>query len=323
MLLIVGWLVSVYDSSQRLGTAVCQLHVRPTKIQLSESVEAILTIEGPAPVEVELPEPLVDSPAWHVEIGRPEVAATAEGRERWRQSFRLIPLQSGDVPLVFRPIGFRTGHEVRLRSLRWSSISIRVATDVSAPDLSAARPLRGFEPLPPAEKRWVTWFWPVAVMVALVGLCALLLYRYFRWRPKVEITAEQRALFALGSVNRTLPAAAVAAEVADVVRRFLVDQHGIDAVRLTTDEVIQAMRQARRFPDECIAAVKRLLGRCDVTKFAGREWEQAIGAELIQEGERLIRWIAQEFPTNQGTESGKIASSPGDFSAEVKGVNQG
>lgn len=323
LLLIIGWLVSTHEASQRVGKAVCRLQVRPTSIQLSESVEATLMIEGPSPIEVELPEPLVDSPAWRVEIGRVDVVATVEGGERWRQSFRLIPLQSGELPLVFRPIGLRTGHEVRHRTLRWDSISIRVATELSAPDLSSARPLRGFEPLPPVEKRWAIWLWPVVVVVGLAGLCALLLSRYFPRRPKVEITAEQQALLALGAVNRSLRAEAVAAGVAEIVRRYLVDRHGIDAVRLTTDEVILAMRHAGRFPEESIAAVERLLRRCDVTKFAGREWEPAIGTELLREGERLIRWMAQELPTNQGAESGKIASSPGDFSAEVKGVNQG
>lgn len=322
VLLIVGPIASAHEATQQVGAAVCRLHVRPTVISLSDGVEATLTIEGPAPVEIELPGRLVDSPAWRVEIGRSEVLATTEGRELWRQSIRLIPLQSGELPLTFRPIAFRTSHEVRLRTLRWGSVSIRVSTDIATPDLSSARPLRSSEPLPQADHSWPTWFWVIVVVLVLLACLVFALHRR-RQRPMVTITVEQRALLSLQALDRNLRVESVARDVADVVRRYLGDRYEIAAPNLTTEEVIQVLGNSGRIHPDWTKAVERLLRRCDLAKFAGREWNSVTAIELIQEGEQLIRWMAQEMSVGQMAESRKIASSPGDFSAEVKGVNQG
>src|SRR5579864_7999790 len=98
---------------QRLGDAVCRLESDRTEVALSGELRITLSIEGPAPIEVDSPRLLSQSPDWRVRAGLPKTMSLPSGRERWEQSFQLAPYQAGNVALPFEPVRFRMQNELR------------------------------------------------------------------------------------------------------------------------------------------------------------------------------------------------------------------
>ncbi len=301
---LVAALLMGEDATQQLGAALCRLHFSSTAIALSESIELTLTIEGPAPVEVDRTDRFIDSASWRVLAEPPVVRATVEGREQWSQTFRLMPLETGETRLSFQPLALRTGSEVKERTLRWAPVSIRVSTVISVADLSAARPLRGFEPLasPDESSTRGRGVWVLAISVVGLVLLTGWVYRLGRRRRlrQTEPTAEQRALRALEAAAACPSAETGAQMVADAVRRFLQEQFGISATCQTTTEIVQEMTRDPRVSKEVATATEHLLRDCDQKRFAGRRWESSPVEDLVREGRRLIEAMAEDRKAGEG-----------------------
>src|SRR5262245_4017833 len=173
-------------SEQQLGDAVGRVEVDRAEVALSGEVLVTLSVEGPAPVEVEPPRPVTQSPDWRVRPGSPKTVALPNGRERWEQSFRLEPFQAGRVALPLEPLRYRTRHELRDWTLTWPPLEVRVTTGVAEPNLTQAHTVTGIDELPPPPPSAFPWV-PVAAaggLTAAVGLVgATLLLRRRATKP--------------------------------------------------------------------------------------------------------------------------------------------
>src|SRR5438876_5084469 len=74
---------------------VCRLIVDAAQMALSAELRVTVSVEGPSPVEVEVPRPITTSPDWRVNPLPPKTTALPGGWERWEQTFRLEPFQVG------------------------------------------------------------------------------------------------------------------------------------------------------------------------------------------------------------------------------------
>src|SRR5947207_1647528 len=90
---------SPVDVEQRHGRAVCRLSIDRSEVELSGELRVVISIQGPAPIEVDLPRPLTATTDWQVGTSPPQTVSLGEGVERWQQSFRFKPFQTGHVPL--------------------------------------------------------------------------------------------------------------------------------------------------------------------------------------------------------------------------------
>jgi Domain of unknown function (DUF4381) len=259
-----------FVQEQRLGEAVCRLQLETTDVSLSAHLRLTISVEGPAPVEVDAPPALTASPDWRVRPGRSTVVALPGGRERYEQSFQLEPFQTGDrVPLPLEPWHFRTRNEVRDWTLTWPPQEVRVHSSVAEPDLSFARPVTGVEPLPPLPLRKPVWPAAILALVALAAaaVCILVCVKQFRARakppgsPLQTALRELRALECEGASPEQLP------RLADLLRHFLEEQFSLAATRQTSAEFCTALQQ------KSIAAslepLAQILQLCDQVKFAG------------------------------------------------------
>lgn len=279
-------------AEQRLGSAVCSIEVDRTSLTLADELSLTLRIEGPAPVEVELPQPFTRSKDWRLRALPPKVSPLPNGRERWEQVVRAEAFQSGErVPLTFEPIRFRTGNELRDWTLTWPATDIQVQSSADEPDLGQARPVTGLEPLPTSESNRVPWLGLAAlgVVLALLGVVA----RRSRARRAAR-DAHPPHLRAEAEIDAALagPPADAPMKLAQALRDYCETRFAIAATRQTTTEFVLAMEKSRNLPDESLAALQAILVRCDVAKFAGAAVAPETLVGIAQESREWIQRVA-------------------------------
>jgi hypothetical protein len=269
------------------------LAVNSLKIALSDELRLTMTLEGPAPVEVEVPRQLTASTDWRVRAEPPRVVALDGGRERWTQSFVLDPYNVGKIPLKFEPIQFRVGIEVLEWPLNWKPLEIQVESMVKDPDRAAPRPVTGIEELPPLPSRSRgRYAWLLAIPAA-----ALLILLGWRWRRRPEAAPISPAERALQELHKLAgddgPAPEHLPQLADVLRRFLESRLPLAATRLTTSEFVLSLRQVEGLDEKSIEKVSEILTRCDLVKFAGVAPDRAVCQTLLQNAREAIAQFGQ------------------------------
>lgn len=307
---VIGVLLATVASShaeqQQLGSAVCHLHLDQKTIRLSDHLYLTLKIEGNAPVEVDLPDPLVDSPVWRVVVYPSTSQSLGEGRERWQQMFRLSPLSSGTLRLTLAPIRFRTGSEVRDRVLRWSPQEIQVTSSIQEPDLRSVRPVWGIEPLPPEapERRGHAIGIAILSFVLVTVTFAVLLWLR-RGRRALADSPEERALRQLDKVEHDVPTAVAAELIATALRTYLQERLGQPALRQTTSELIRGLQKESRLAASHLAEIERLLRYCDLAKYADETWDESLRYDVRRGVERLITVLSELVSSGKDTRGRK------------------
>jgi hypothetical protein len=241
-------------------------------LSLSESLHAILTIEGPAPLRVEVPAPVL-LPAserdWRVRpTGPPRVSPSGDGRETWTQGFRLDPYTPGEQYVLFAPF------TVNGREVPGPGFEVRVISTVSEAKAEAARPVTGVEapPSPAADSGVSRAPWVVGgllgVAVVVVVVAVAVVARWYR-RPPGPVPAYGRALAALDRLERDgVSGQALAESVAAVLREFVEGRFGIPAARLTSSELLAAAEQAVGSVEKA-DRLRRILDGLDRVRFGG------------------------------------------------------
>ena len=271
-----------------------------TTIRLSEHLRVTLAIEGPAPLRVELPEPLLaagSASAWRVRPAGPAKTEPAgEGKERWSQVYRLDPYLPGDaVGLAFAPARVTAGTALRPAEAAWPEIEVRVQTSLAGARADDARPVTPIEELPPVEPvepGRVGWY--VGGATTLLFAAAVLLALRRRWRERAR--ALPPGAWATAELDRLgrerVSGGELAERVAAVLREFVERRHGLPASKLTTTELAAAAERAG-WPAESVAVLRELLGRCDRAKFAGEAPDEAESAQLLA---RAREWVWAQSP---------------------------
>jgi hypothetical protein len=238
-----------------------------TTVALSGAVRATLTLDGPAPLRVELPKQLLTADAdaaWRV---RPEgpaaVTPVGPGRERWRQVYRLDPFADAS-PLVvsFNPV------TVNGQSVTWPPFAVNVEKKVTLQ--TAILPVTPPEdvPIPPPPHDGPS---PLPWIAAAVGVVVLVVLAAARRRARraAPVPPGEWALARLAKLDAPGATGAAAVErVADVLRTFVERRFAIPATKLTTGELLAAAR-AQGWPVEQADALRVILDECDRAKFAG------------------------------------------------------
>ncbi len=237
------------------------------KIRLSESVRVTLTIEGPAPLRVELPKPLLSPESdrdWKIQpLATATVTPAGAKREKWSQAFRLDPYVAGEWYVQFAPL------KVNNRETVGPGCEVQVNSTIGEAKAEAARPVTPIEELPtPPPIRTdsvAVWWWVTGALVVLVVAGVGWRLR----RKPAPIAPGDWATAAFARLERDgVGGAALVERVATVLREFIDRRFGIPASRLTTPELLAAAEQAGR-PVEETDALRRVLDRCDRAKFAG------------------------------------------------------
>jgi hypothetical protein len=240
-----------------------------TATTLSRPIRVTLSVEGPAPLRVELPETLLTADAnaaWRIRPdppgGKAEIRPAGPGRERWQQVYRLDPYAEGQ-PLVasFNPA------VVNGQPATWEPVPITVTRTVGDPATTPPRPPIGPEDPPPPPPSPAD---PLPAWAGvLIGLAcgAVLTAVVFRRRRVKRVLPDEWARAEFARLNPTGGAETVE-RVAAILRGFVERRFAIPAPQLTTEELTAAARE-QGWPVEQAEPLRALLDECDRAKFAG------------------------------------------------------
>jgi hypothetical protein len=142
------------------------------------------------------------------------------------------------------------------------------------------------------------WFFPypawmvVAAGLAFLALVGLIFWYTRRKRPAPVLSARERALAKLrelrGEASEVDPYG-FGVQVSDVLRTYILDQHGLDAVTRTSVEFLEVLRDNAAFTSNEKSAISEFLESVDLLKYA----RQAAAAEeirtLLEIAERVVR----------------------------------
>ena len=267
-----------------------------TEVRLSESVRVTLTVDGAAPLRVELPAELLDEPSAAVWRLRPAGPATVQdlpdGKQRWSQPYRADPYQPGEkLRLGFAPARAFVGADPQPQPVEWPEVTITVTTEVRG-DLAEVRPPTGIEELPPPPPRpvptweWAAWGVGLAAAVTAVGV---LVRRFLRRKPAPLPPREwaERELDRLAAEHPDGPA--FAERLSAVLRRFVELRSPLPGTKLTTAELVARLGPEAGWPVEVLADVTNVLDRCDVSKFAPAP-AAADREALLALARRVVTW---------------------------------
>ncbi len=267
--------------------------VEPPAIRLAERVRLTLSIDGPAPLEVDWPPPseLLSELAatnWDLALARPAAVEALPGRPGWERAsvaYDASPRRPGSaLPLGFRPVSVRSGPGARAEVATPPNLSVDVTASVTA-DLAQLRPGSGFAA--PAESptapEWPAWPGPAA-LAAVLAAGGFAIWRLAR-RPFRDAPADDfaRRLADLRA-DSALPGAEWAARLSEWARDFLQAAHGVPARERTTGELGELLA-GRPFAD----AAFELLSGCDRVRYAGDELSDPDRRELAGLAESLSR----------------------------------
>lgn len=281
--------------------------VVPTSIWLSESTQLTLTLVGPAPLQVELPEKpeqlltAESALAWQI---RPTASAAVktlpDGREEWTRPYRLSPyLAAEKVPIAFAPIKVRAGSDANAQEVTWPAGEVRVQTRINELKGDNARSITGIEELPaPPQPHPAAVGWQFIAGLGSVFAVVLAWAIVRKWRAKPPpLPPTEWAARELDRLERDLSSGhatgrAVADRIADVVREFVERRYGLPARKLTTAELLTLTECERvNWPSGATTPLRGLLDRCDRAKFAA-EFPDEVEAEKLIGSAR--EWVASD-----------------------------
>jgi hypothetical protein len=263
------------------------------RVQLSESVHAVVVIAAPSPLRVEPPKQLLVNESdrdWRIKpVGRAVLLPLfgLPGWECWVQKYRLDPYVTGAaLHIEFAPL------KVNGKEVAPTGLEITVLSSLSEIKPDSARPVTGIEELPPppvVERSSPLW-WILAVSgLVVVGVAVWRM----RGQPK-PIPPGEWATMAFDRLEREgTTGAALVDSVALVLRGFIDRRFGIAAPRLTTTELLIAAEQAG-WSVEVSESLGRLLEICDRAKFAGDVPDNDGSRDLLAGGRDWVNRVSSD-----------------------------
>lgn len=129
----------------------------------------------------------------------------------------------------------------------------------------------------------------------LLGLCVLGIRAWMK-RARPLLPPPDPLLVALDALKRLASSSAqdfsakeFVSAVADVIRGFLENKHGLEAPRQTTEEFLEMAERSNRFSEGARSQLRTFLGRCDEVKFSRVESLSEARETLVEVAFKLVR----------------------------------
>ena len=267
--------------------------LEPTAMTVGDRVTLVVTVDHAADVRVVWPESFELDPFELIDMRLlepvPQGNRVRSSAELAATAFALgeLTLPAFEVVVVDA-----AGNEVTLST----ETAVVTVGSVGLDDGGEIRDIKGPLAIPFGVMTLLPWL----AGLAAVGAAASWLYRRYRRRQRPEISApavpprpahevayeslaalEASGLLELGEVKT------YHIRVSDIMRVYVEGRFGVEAIEMTTPEVLEGLRRAsleRGVVTDC----RLLLDRCDLVKFAKLRPDLPACRDLIPRGRRLV-----------------------------------
>lgn len=295
MMILVPMLVLFSAAPPEIAATATADH---TAIRLSESLRVTLSVEGPAPLRIDLTESIPDEQSAIVWRVRPVGPARSEQlpnqRERWSREFRADPFAVGQpLTLSFAPATVRFGTDPRPHTIDWPPLEVAVTSSLTNPTPDDIRPITGIEPvaIPNVEESE----WPRVTIAAIVigltilGIFVLLRSRYFETSPVQPIDRIRAQLQQLNTAP--LNSREFADQLSQCLRQGIEDLTTVPATQRTSLEIQHAPDLVAR-PDSLRTALTPIFDKLDGALYANHDLTQAEREELLHDVGLVLSTLA-------------------------------
>lgn len=233
------------------------------------------------------------------EISETRVAGSDAGEQVWRFDARIQLFELGELTLAALPVSFATtAGDTVVRST--NPLTIEVLGVRQEGDLEP----RDIKPPVPVPGGWPVW-WVAGGGLALLGTVLVLVLRKMKRREATAATATlaapvDHAAEFVRIANLGLLESGRYKEyyslLADNLRAFLQHRLGIDAMELTTQEIVTQLHPRKpEDPSGLIDAIRHFLSTADLVKFARMRPELPAARQAPQAGISLLERIDAEM----------------------------
>jgi len=256
------------------------LSISTGEMNLTQTATLTLTIEGPAPLRIDLPDPLFDARTigqFQIQPQPSKVSELGENRQQWSQTFQIDPFSTDNLQIMVQPIKLRVGMVVEPVTIRFDPLKVHVSSNIGNPDISLLHKDASIETLPPLPESSSFPWWIVAV-----GL--LIVFAWRRGKRKPAAIPPTPAQLALSQLERT----ELLAEIADVLRRYFEAIWDLPASKRTTPEVLREVSRMQKLSSESAEKLADILEACDRAKFAGELVDRETIVTILSRARQLI-----------------------------------
>ena len=288
-LVLLGWATVPVAGQASVRTAV-----DTTVVTVGDRIRLTVSVDHPSSARVSLPDSLALAPFEVVDVrAEGEPASGGEGTSTWTITLAAFELGELEVPSFPVEVTAQSGTVDSLTTDAWGIQVVSVGADETG-DL---RDIRG--PLGIPISGWIVALW---VLVPLLVAAALyLLVRRLRPgereavraalgplpRPPHEVALEALAALEAASMLEEGRVKEYHIAASDILRTYVEDRFRVDALEMTTREVLEGLERAgadRGFR----AGLRDFLDACDLVKFAKVRPDSGSSRATLALGRRIV-----------------------------------
>lgn len=310
--------LAVAAPTRLLAQSMIRTEVDTAVVTVGDRITLTVSVEHPSDAQVEWPDSISLEP-FEVLDARASAPRSAGERSVSTLALSLTAFELGALEIPSFEVSV-IGPEGESETLETDRSAVEVVS-VGADEGGDIREIRGPFAIPVGALRVLL----TLLLVLLPALLAWLLYRRWRGRagedergvrgppprPAYELALEALAALEVSPMLERGRVKEFHIEVSEILRTYIERRFRVDALEMTTREVLAGLERAG-VDEELRGALRRFLEQCDLVKFAKVRPDAEASRDVLQLG----RWIVERtiprvpIPDVDVVERGPAAATP-------------
>ena len=309
------------------GPVKIRLTLDPDQPRIGDTLTLTIEVVAEQDVEVLMPDFGEALDRFTIVDFAPRESIDDEGRNLFRQTYRLDPPMSGKLaipPILIEYVDRREGEKPAPDDLdAYEVLTERIPFEVASVLPSNAKaelkpPLGELAPIEPAQPS--IWPW-VLVTIVLLAAASVPLWKAFiaaqrraRRRSAYDVASSQleKLLRAPRKHESQIPPFYVG--LTTILRKYIEDRYDLRAPELTTEEFLASMGQSPDFSSEHQSLLRDVLKQADLVKFARALPEETATQEIIESVRKFLNDTRANAPLLDDEDSNQESQAGGESS---------